>query len=514
MRIGEDKKRVGINYPYTYDLDGNQVGKSYTSGGTTQTTTSTYNGDNELTSQTTGSTTTTFTYDANGSQLTSTTGSNVTTYTYDVRNRLSSVTTGGVTTTYGYDDAGDRVSETTSGTTTYYLIDPNNPTGYAKPIEVKVGSPTAAPSTTYILGLDVIGQANGSGAVSYLLIDGRDDTRALVNSSGAVTATFNYDAFGNPVGFTAATAPTAFLFQQTMFDAPSGLNFFDDGQREEKLGAPNFIERDPSTYGHNQNPITLNLTLLDGADPINMEDLNGHDFDLISLTIAAGIGGLIGGLSTVTANYALGRPLTTNLGAGIGFGLVAGPLSLLAPAAGVGLAGLGLIGSGIIVYNVNTNPNATGGQKVASYTLLAASALGGYFAAQNYNEVPTWINPRAFSTAPATSWAQATLANFNAKAAGITDGIVGGYVNADGTVDFVQFSANGFIGHTAAQAGGAIPQDAIGGFSVGVKNGQAVDFNFNSALNGDQTELSPQLQQQIIQAIPKTTDFDIETGSQ
>jgi hypothetical protein len=189
-------------------------------------------------------------------------------------------------------------------------------------------------------------------------------------------------------------------------------------------------------------------------------------------------------------------------------------LSLLAPVAGVGLAGLGLIGSGIIVYNVNTNPNATGGQKVASYALLAASALGGYFAVQNYNEVPTWINPKAFSAPPTASpFAQATLANFNAKAAGMTEGILGGYVNADGTVDFVEFTANGFNGHTAAQAGGAIPQDAIGGFSVAVQNGKAVDFNFNSALNGEQVQLSPQLQQQIVQAIPRTTDFDIETGS-
>ncbi len=231
--------------------------------------------------------------------------------------------------------------------------------------------------------------------------------------------------------------------------------------------------------------------------------------------MTAGIGGLIGGLSTVTANYALGRPLTTNLGTGIAFGLVAGPLSLAVPAAGVALAGLGLIGSGIVVYNVNTNPNATGGQKVASYTLLAAAAAGGFFAVQNYNAVPTWINPQAFSVPPTASpFAQTALANFNAKAAGITDGILGGYVKADGTVDFVQFTANGFNGHAPAQAAGAIPQDAIGGFSVGVKNGQAVDFNFASFLNGEQVKLSPQLQQQLIQAIPRASDFDIETGPQ
>jgi YD repeat-containing protein len=286
LRFREDKTRVGINYPYTYDLDGNRTKETQTSGGTTSTTTYIYNADNEMTSQTVGGTTTSFTYDSNGSQLTN----GGTTYTYNVRNELNTATTSGVTTSYVYDDAGDRVQETTGSTTTYYLIDDNNPTGYAEPIEVRVGSATGTPTTTYILGDRVIGQANSSGAVSYLLVDGQDDTRALVNSSGAVTAVFNYDAFGNPIGFTAATAPTVFLFQETMFDAPSGLNFFDDGQREEVLGAPNFIEADPSTYIVQSEPLTLNLRLMDGADPANNIDLNGHDFELGDLLLTADIG--------------------------------------------------------------------------------------------------------------------------------------------------------------------------------------------------------------------------------
>jgi YD repeat-containing protein len=279
---------------YTYDLDGNRTKETQTSGGTTSTTTYIYNADNEMTSSTQGSTTTTYGYDANGSQTTTTVGSTLTqTNYYDVRNRLQKVVNSNGTTTYVYDDAGDRVQETTGSTTTYYLIDSNNPTGYAKPIEVRVGSATGTPTTTYILGLDVIGQANSSGAVSYLVIDGRDDTRALVSSSGAVTATFNYDAFGNPVGFTAATAPTVFLFQQQMFDAPSGLNFFDDGVREEELGAPNFIEADPPGHSSNNNPITLNSYLLDNADAINVVDPSGHD-GIDDLLVAMGVATEIG----------------------------------------------------------------------------------------------------------------------------------------------------------------------------------------------------------------------------
>jgi YD repeat-containing protein len=205
-------------------------------------------------------------------------GSTVTqTDSYDVRNRLQKVVNSSGTTTYVYDDAGDRVQETTGSTTTYCLTDTQNPTGYAKPVEVRVGSATGTPTTTYILGHDVIGQANSSGAVSYLMVDGLENTRALVSSSGTVTATYNYDPFGDPIGFSLSSASTRFLFQQTMFDAPSGLNILGDGTREEQVGQDSFLERDANGYSSNEFPLTLNPYLLDGANPISNLDPSGHE---------------------------------------------------------------------------------------------------------------------------------------------------------------------------------------------------------------------------------------------
>jgi YD repeat-containing protein len=289
------RNSVRLNYPdtYSYDLAGNQITKVQTTSAGTETTTNTYNGDDQLTQSVDSSTgTTTYGYDANGSQVNASNGSSVTTYAYDVRNRLSSVTTGGVTTTYGYDDAGNRVSETTGGTTTYYLIDSQNPTGYAKPIEQWTSTTsnrsTATLSMSYVIGDRVLAQATGSGVVSYLLIDGQDNTRLLTSSTGAVTATFNYDAFGDAVGsWSFATAATTILFQQTMYDVPSGLNIFGDGVREVKPGEDSFIESDPPGYSSNQNPITLNSYLLDGANPISNTDQNGHDFSLAELSIGS-----------------------------------------------------------------------------------------------------------------------------------------------------------------------------------------------------------------------------------
>jgi RHS repeat-associated protein len=210
----------------SYDLDGNRVSMSHVAGGTTDTTTYSYNGDNELTSQTDSqSGTTTFGYDANGS-LTSATnnGTVVASYTYNVQNEMVSATVNGVTSSDVYDDNGDRVEETVNGTSTYYLYDDNNPTGYDQVIEAK-SSPTAAPSMSYILGLGIIGQANSSGTVSYFLTDGQGSTRALVNSSGVVTATFNYDANGNLLGITytpSSPPPTVYLYDQQQLDVALG----------------------------------------------------------------------------------------------------------------------------------------------------------------------------------------------------------------------------------------------------------------------------------------------------
>jgi hypothetical protein len=102
--------------------------------------------------------------------------------------------------------------------------------------------------------------------------------------------------------------------------------------------------------------------------------------------------------------------------------------------------------------------------------------------------------------------ASSTLTNFSNKVGQAPGGVLGGFVKADGTVDFVPFAQNGLIGHSAAQAAGAIPADAVGGFSVTVNSaGQIQSFYWNSFLNGEQAELSQALQQQIRWALAPFT---------
>ena len=248
-------------------------------GGADETISYAYNGDDELTSQTSSlSGTTTNSYDPNGSLTTSSTGGVVTaTYTYDVRNKMVGYSSGSTTASYVYDDAGNRVEETVNSTATYYLTDTQNPTGYAQPLEAK-SSPTSAPTMTYFLGERVIAQANASGTVTVLLPDGHGSTEQLANSSGTVTAAFRYDAFGTALNFAPSAGGTVFLFGgDALYDAASGTYFHGDGVRQ-TLGFL-FIQRDfGGNNSSNQDPLSLHTYLYAAANPVTKNDPSGHAF--------------------------------------------------------------------------------------------------------------------------------------------------------------------------------------------------------------------------------------------
>jgi hypothetical protein len=132
----------------------------------------------------------------------------------------------------------------------------------------------------YIIGDRVLAQADPTGAVSYLLTDGHGSTRALTGSSGAVTQTFNFTAFGRSLGFdptVAGTVSTAavFLFGgDAAYDPASGLYLHGDGTRPRDGFL--FTQMD-SAPGELSAPISLQKYLYAGGNPITNVDPSGHD---------------------------------------------------------------------------------------------------------------------------------------------------------------------------------------------------------------------------------------------
>jgi len=180
-----------------------------------------------------------------------------------------------------YDAFGNRVSKTvtnTSGTTTtQYLVDDLNPTGYPQVVDELVGPiGSAAVQRTYTYGLQRISQdqyISNAWLLSYYQYDGGGSVRQLTNSVGAVTDSYEYDAFGN--SFTKqGTTPNNYLYRGEQYDSDLGLYYLRARYYNTMTGR--FVSRDPEN-GVPNTPKTLHKYAYAGGDPINAADPTGHE---------------------------------------------------------------------------------------------------------------------------------------------------------------------------------------------------------------------------------------------
>ena len=123
-----------------------------------------------------------------------------------------------------YDGLGTRVANATQGVTTRYLVDDLSPTGYPQVVEELTNGVV---QREYTYGLQRISQnqsAQGAWQPSFYEYDGDGNVRLLTNSSGAVTDTYEYDAFGNLIS-TAGTTPNEFYYRGEQYDADLGFYY-------------------------------------------------------------------------------------------------------------------------------------------------------------------------------------------------------------------------------------------------------------------------------------------------
>src|SRR5208337_766015 len=204
------------------------------------------------------------TYDANGNTLTS--GGK--TFAYDFENRLKSITEGTVTVTIQYDADGNRVAKTVNGVTTRYLVDDLNPTGYAQVVEEVTNG---AVTRQYTYGLQRISQTQqiaNAWTPAFYGYDGGGTVRLLTDSTGTVTDTYDYDAWGNTVNTTAST-PSAYLYRGEQYDSDLGLYYLRARYLNPLSGR--FLARD-AYRGNRRRPSVLHRYLYAAADPVNRLD--------------------------------------------------------------------------------------------------------------------------------------------------------------------------------------------------------------------------------------------------
>jgi len=280
------------NVSYSLDPVGNRLSDTSSLEGITPGSWS-FNADDEVSGES---------YDANGN-VTAASGK---TFAYDSENHLISMNGGAVQMLY--DGDGNRVAKTVSGVTTYYLVDDLNPTGYAQVVEELAANGTVQRQYTY--GLQRISQQQMISNVwtpSFYGYDGGGNVRQLTNSAGAVTDSWEYDAYG---GFfqTQGSTPNNYLYRGEQYDADLGLYYLRARYYNPNTGR--FMSRDPED-GYAKDPASLHKYLYAGGDPINAKDPTGRailfgtgaiDRSFLLETVPAVVG-FVGGTTIAIANF-------------------------------------------------------------------------------------------------------------------------------------------------------------------------------------------------------------------
>jgi len=267
---------------YTYDAQGRVTSmtpgtgtaKSYSFDASSNLTTlptgatPTYNDAEELTSSSLSGSTTNYTYNADGEQLTSTQGSTT----------ESSGTWNGATELATYDNSAADMTAATyngNGLRTSTTVTPSGGSAvtqnYVWNTIPQVPDLIMDSTNAYIYGTGntPVEQVNlSTGTITYLVTDSLGSVRGIVNSSGALTSTTSYDAWGNPATAGGLTNVTPFGYAGAYTD-PTGLIYLISRYYNPITGQ--FISADP----------LLNQTLLAytyaNGNPVSQKDPSGKE---------------------------------------------------------------------------------------------------------------------------------------------------------------------------------------------------------------------------------------------
>ncbi|MDR0611326.1 MAG: DNA/RNA non-specific endonuclease, partial [Planctomycetaceae bacterium] len=106
----------------------------------------------------------------------------------------------------------------------------------------------------------------------YFTFDGHGSTRVLTDLAGAILELYNFDAYGNAIGFDPSVALTEFLYSGEQFDSKIGQQYLRARYYDPTTGR--FNRLDPF-FGNLNAPQSLHKYLYTHADPIQGVDPSG-----------------------------------------------------------------------------------------------------------------------------------------------------------------------------------------------------------------------------------------------
>ena len=273
---------IVTEYTYAYDNVSNRILKTENGVKTTYT----YNELNQLTAENS----TEYKYDEAGNLISVTSAEKSALYAYNAENKMirATVQEGNKVSVeeYEYDYAGNRISKTTNVNGVSETIKYLNDNSVLTNVLAEINEFSTA-VCYYTVGADLISQER-DGILSVYLYDGHGSVRGLIDSTGKITDTYNYDAFGNLLNQTGSTVNN-YLYCGEQFDSATGLYYLRARYMNPATGT--FITQD--TYaGTVFDPTSLHKYLYANANPVMNVDPSGY-FTLADVSISSTISNTI-----------------------------------------------------------------------------------------------------------------------------------------------------------------------------------------------------------------------------
>lgn len=250
---------------YSYDPAGNRI--SMTENGST--TTYEYNGLNQLKKKTDTTGTTFYTYDSRGNHISESSSSGKMEFEYFITGELKKVKQSGITIQENkYDHEGIRVSREENNTVRdYYYV--NGRPVYTTDNEEKSSANLVNP---YGSILSTYRGTSGQNAYTYLT-DIQGSTGSLMDESGTAEAVYSYSDFGEVTENITSDIDNEICYTGAVYDDTTGLHYMNARYYDPENGR--FISQD-SYRGELNDAGQWHLYVYCANNPINYVDPSGH----------------------------------------------------------------------------------------------------------------------------------------------------------------------------------------------------------------------------------------------
>jgi RHS repeat-associated protein len=250
------------NENYSYDPVGNR-----------NPLTQTYDSGNRLLDD--GTYTYTYDHDGNMTKKVKKVGGDTTTYSYNSEDQLIGIVTPTQTISYKYDAIGRRIEKNVAGTRSRYVYNGEDI------IQELDGNNNIVAKYVHGPGIDEPICLEKNNQKYYYIADGLGSITAIVDQNGNIAQSYRYDSFGNIISQTGSlTQPYTYTGRE--FDSETGLFYYRHRYYDSKIGR--FLQQDPIGFagGINKYIYTLN-------NPIKYIDPFGLDVWVENTTAVNGL---------------------------------------------------------------------------------------------------------------------------------------------------------------------------------------------------------------------------------